>query len=104
MDETTTEQSDEAFIRRIFERYHGHMHDLTLTEDVRSQLALDLGYLTGFAMRSLVETHQAELSRVARGAWHMLRSLLAVREGATDEGIRDIADALDAAIKKAEGR
>lgn len=45
-------------------------------------------------------TDQAELRRIARGAWHLLQSLLAVREGATDEGIREMANALDAAIRK----
>lgn len=46
---------------------------------------------------------QRELVTIARGAWHMLQSLLAVREGIPDDSIRTMAAALDEAIVKAEG-
>lgn len=40
----------------------------------------------------------------ARGAWHLCQSILATREGATDDLIRELADALQADIAAAEGR
>lgn len=45
-----------------------------------------------------------ELLTLTRGAWHLCESLLAVRDGATDESIRAMSAALRAAIAKAEGR
>jgi hypothetical protein len=44
-----------------------------------------------------------QLMQAARAASHLCRSLLAVREGASDELIRTVAEALDAAISNAEG-
>ncbi len=43
-----------------------------------------------------------DLLRVAKGASHLCKSLLAMRERATDELIAEMRDALDAAIAKAE--
>ncbi len=46
--------SDEANIHRIMARYYDHLDDLGIADrDRLAQLALDLGYLIGFAMRSL---------------------------------------------------
>jgi hypothetical protein len=45
-----------------------------------------------------------DLLRSAGSAWHLCQSLLAVRDGASDELIRGVALALQAAIAKAEGR
>jgi len=46
--------SDEANLHRIMARYYDHIEDLGIADvDRRTQLALDLGYLIGFAMRSL---------------------------------------------------
>jgi hypothetical protein len=45
-----------------------------------------------------------ELLTAAGGAWNLCQSLLAVREGATDELIQGIAEALERAIRKAEGK
>ena len=45
-----------------------------------------------------------ELLKFARGAWHLCESLLAVRDGIPDESIRAMANALRAAIDKAEGK
>lgn len=39
----------------------------------------------------------------ARGAWHLCQSMLATRDGATDDLIRELADALQADIAAAEG-
>lgn len=44
-----------------------------------------------------------DLLQAARGAWHLCQSLLEVREGPTDDLILEVADALAAAIRKAEG-
>lgn len=44
-----------------------------------------------------------ELERAAQGAWHLTQSLLAMRDGATDELITGCADALQAALAKARG-
>lgn len=49
--------SDEAMVKRIFARYYDHIEDLGIPDsDRRCQLALDLGYLLGIAMRSLKRT------------------------------------------------
>jgi hypothetical protein len=45
-----------------------------------------------------------DLLQAARGAWHLCQSLLATREGPTDDLIREVANALAAAIRKAEAR
>jgi hypothetical protein len=45
-----------------------------------------------------------ELLNVAHAAWHLCQSLLADRYGATDDVIREVSDALQAAIAKAERR
>jgi len=44
-----------------------------------------------------------ELLQAATAAWHLCESLLAVREGATDDLIREVRDAAKAAIEKAGG-
>lgn len=44
-----------------------------------------------------------DLLRSAKAASHLCKSLLALRDGATDELISEICEALDAAIAKAEG-
>lgn len=43
------------------------------------------------------------LLRHARGAWHLCQSLLASRDGVTEDLIRELADALQADITQAEG-
>ncbi len=54
MSEPTLDLSDEAIIKRIFARYYNHIEDLGIVDaDRRAQLALDLGFLIGFAFRSL---------------------------------------------------
>lgn len=45
-----------------------------------------------------------DLLLAARASWHLLQSLLADRDGATDELIRSIADSLKRAIERAEGK
>jgi hypothetical protein len=52
----------------------------------------------------LVRAAAPELLKVSIAAWHTLQSLLAVREGIPDDSLRATADALAAAIAKAEGR
>ncbi len=47
--------TDDEILRGIFARYHGRMDDPAIAEpDQRAQLALDLGYLIGHAMRPAV--------------------------------------------------
>lgn len=41
-----------------------------------------------------------DLIRAAQAAWHLCQSLLATREGATDDLIRGVAEALEAAIRR----
>jgi hypothetical protein len=53
------------------------------------------------AERRAHATADAELLRAAQAAWHLCQSLLAVRDGATDDLIREIAQSLAAAIEKA---
>ncbi len=65
--------------------------------------AWDLGGTDRAALLAVLASHR-ELLAAAQGAWHLCQSLLAVREGATDDLIRRVADALHAAIAKAEGR
>jgi hypothetical protein len=43
-----------------------------------------------------------DLHAAAHGAWRLCQSLLAARERATDDVIREVAEALQAAIRKAE--
>lgn len=44
-----------------------------------------------------------DLLRAATAATHALRSLLAMRDGITDEALQGVVEALDAAIAKAKG-
>lgn len=44
-----------------------------------------------------------DLLKTTRAAWHTLQSILAVRDGIPDDSLRATADALLAAIAKAEG-
>ncbi len=44
-----------------------------------------------------------DLLKAAHAGAHLCRSLLAMRDGATDELLAEIRDALDAAIRDAEG-
>ncbi len=56
------ERSDEAILHRIMARYYDHIEDLQIPDvDRRTQLALDLGYLIGFAMRSLRDAARPRL-------------------------------------------
>jgi hypothetical protein len=49
--------SDDAVLKRIFARYYNHFEDLGIADtERRAQLALDMGFLIGFAFRSLSET------------------------------------------------
>jgi hypothetical protein len=48
--------------------------------------------------RALPKPPDDALRRAAQGAWHLCQSLLAMREGATDELIQECADALQAAL------
>ena len=43
-----------------------------------------------------------KLWTAAKGAWHLCQSLLAIREGATDELIQECADALEDAMQEAD--
>lgn len=50
----TEDLSEAGIVRRIFARYHGQFETLDFTETgCRSQLALDLGFLIGLALRYL---------------------------------------------------
>lgn len=42
----------------------------------------------------------AALRAAAKSAWHLCQSLLAMRDGATDELIREVADALKEALRE----
>jgi hypothetical protein len=44
----------ETHVRRILGRYHGRWHELDLAnQETRTQLALDVGYLTGLSLQLL---------------------------------------------------
>ncbi len=48
--------SDKATLTRIMRRYYNHIEELGIPDvDRRTQLALDIGFLLGFAFRSLRE-------------------------------------------------
>jgi geranylgeranyl pyrophosphate synthase len=62
-----------------------------------------LGKKTGNANARLIAT-APELLAVTKASWHAIQSLLAVREGITDEALHDLAKILDFTIRRAEGK
>jgi hypothetical protein len=67
---------------------------------------------TPVAMAEVLKAHIAEcpehpisgLIRATTGAWHLCQSLLAVRDGASDELIAECRDSLEAALVRAGKR
>lgn len=80
----------------LIERLVRHRRDLVNGGTSASELRDDL------KDAAAVLRKEAELIKVATGAWHMLESLLAVRDGVPDDGILTMAVALRAAIEQAE--
>lgn len=88
----------QAGTQTLLERLGRHAHDLVNGGTGATELRDDM-LQAAAALRN-----DADLTKIARGAWHMLQSLLAVRDGVPDQAIRVMAGALLDAIERAEGQ
>jgi hypothetical protein len=77
----------------------GFFDGLPISVRVNDQPSIDAAAVS--VENTALRVVNADLSRVARGAWHMLQSLLAVRDGIPDDSLRTMAAALHRAIEKA---
>lgn len=94
-------------------RENGHIHNLdtlrTRINNARAaQAKCDLEFArsdwrVAFQKAQTQDQQIAELRKAAQAAWHLINSLLAVREGATDELLISCAEALQSALAKARG-
>ena len=60
-DEETPRDTDAQRLQRIMARYHGQMDTFELTPETRTQLAYDLGWLTGMCDRFLRMSDEAAI-------------------------------------------
>jgi hypothetical protein len=78
----------------------GFFDGMPISVRVNDQPAIDAAAMS--VENTALRVVNADLLRVARGAWQLCESLLAVRDGATDELIIAVSVALRTAIEKAE--